>query len=123
MAALARVGARLLRPLREPSPLLSGPAPLRLSPPREGELEAAEEHPRLCARDAAVHTLPEKPLLHWRGSTRPDVQQVVIRCLVTPLHRQGVDEALEAARELTVLTEDQRRDATDLLEPSLERPY
>ena len=38
----------------------------------------------------------------------------MIRCLVTPLHRQGVDEALEAARELTVLTEDQRRDATDL---------
>ena len=61
MATLARVGTRLLCPLREPSPLLSGPAPLRLSPPREGELEAAEEHPRLRARDAAVHTLPEKP--------------------------------------------------------------
>ena len=65
VATLARVSTRLLCPLREPSPLLSGPAPLRLSPPREGELEAAEEHPRLRARDAAVHTLPEKqPLLH-----------------------------------------------------------
>ena len=59
-----RPSPELLCPLREPSPLLSGPAPLRLSPPGEGELEAAEKHPRLRARDAAVHTLPEKPLLH-----------------------------------------------------------
>ena len=68
VATLARVSTRLLCPLREPSPLLSGPAPLRLSPPREGELEAAEEHPRLRARDAAVHTLPEKPLLLFCGA-------------------------------------------------------
>ena len=54
VATLARVSTRLLCPLREPSPLLSGPASLRLSPPREGELEAAEKHPRLRARDAAV---------------------------------------------------------------------
>ena len=97
-------------------------ARLRLGPPREGELETAEKHPSLRASDAAVHALPEEPLLHG-GSTRPDVQQVAICRLVTPLDGQGVDERLEAGRELAVLTKDQRRDAADLLEPPLERPH
>ena len=71
---------------------------------------------------ARQRTLPEEPLLLHRSSTGPDVQQVAFRRLVTPLHRKGVDELLETGRELTVLTEDQRRDAADLLEPPLERP-
>ena len=77
--ALPREGSRLCRPLGGlPCP---GPAArLRLRPPREGELETAEKHPSLRASDAAVHALPEEPLLHG-GSTRPDVQQVAIRCL------------------------------------------
>ena len=90
------------------------PARLRLSPPREGELEATKKHASLSASDTAVHTLPEEPFLH-RSSTGPDVQQVVIRRLVTPLHRKGIDEPLEAFAELAVLTEDQRLDAADLL--------
>ena len=118
--ALSRESTRLRRPLG--GLLRPGPAArLRLGPPREGELETAEKHPSLRASDAAVHTLPEEPLLHC-GSTRPDVQQVAICCLVTPLDGQGVDERLEAGRELAVLTKDQRRDAADLLEPPLERP-
>ena len=112
--ALARVGTRLRRPLGSLIPLVL-PAPLlRLSPPREGELEATKKHASLSAGDTAVHTLPEEPLLH-RSSTGPDVQQVVIRRLVTPLHRKGIDEPLEAFAELAVLTEDQRLDAADLL--------
>ena len=119
--AFARVGTRLRRPLVGLLPPLL-PAPLlRLSPPWEGELEATKKHTSLSASDTAVHTLPEEPFLH-RSSTGPDVQQVAFRRLVTPLHRKGVDELLETSRELTVLTEDQRRDAADLLEPSLERP-
>ena len=54
---------RLRRPLGG-LPLPSPAARLCRRPPGEGELEAAEKHPRLSARDAAVHTLPEKPLLH-----------------------------------------------------------
>ena len=112
--ALARVGTRLRRPLGGLIPLVL-PAPLlRLSPPREGELEATKKHASLSASDTAVHTLPEEPFLH-RSSTGPDVQQVVIRRLVTPLHRKGIDEPLEAFAELAVLTEDQRLDAADLL--------
>ena len=111
--ALARVGTRLRRPLSGLLPPLR-PAPLRLSPPREGELEATKKHASLSAGDTAVHTLPEEPFLH-RSSTGPDVQQVVIRRLVTPLHRKGIDEPLEAFAELAVLTEDQRLDAADLL--------
>ena len=114
--ALARVGTRLRRPLGSLIPLVL-PAPLvRLSPPREGELEATKKHASLSAGDTAVHTLPEEPLLHRSSSTGPDVQQVVIRRLVTPLHRKGIDEPLEAFAELAVLTEDQRlEDAADLL--------
>ena len=118
--ALPREGSRLCRPLGGLS-LPAPPAGLRRRPPREGELEATEKHPSLSTSDAAGHPLPEEPLLH-RGSCRPNIQQVVIRRLVTPLHCQGVDERLETGRELTVLTEDQRRDAADLLEPPLERP-
>ena len=91
--ALARVGTRLRRPLSGLLPPLR-PAPLRLSPPREGELEATKKHASLSASDTAVHTLPEEPFLH-RSSTGPDVQQVAFRRLVTPLHRKGVDELLE----------------------------
>ena len=110
--ALPREGSRLCRPLGGLS-LPAPPAGLRRRPPREGELEATEKHPRLSTSDAAAHPLPEEPLLH-RGSCRPNIQQVVIRRLVTPLHCQGVDERLETGRELTVLTEDQRRNAADL---------
>ena len=81
--ALARVGTRLRRPLGSLIPPLR-PAPLRLSPPREGELEATKKHASLSASDTAVHTLPEEPLLH-RSSTRPDAQQVVVRRLVTAI--------------------------------------
>ena len=63
--------------------------------------------PSLGTSDTAVHTLPEEPFLH-RSSTGPDVQQVVIRRLVTPLHRKGIDEPLEAFAELAVLTEELR---------------
>ena len=61
--ALPREGSRLCRPLGGlPCP---GPAArLRLRLPREGELETAEKHPSLRASDAAVHALPEEPLLH-----------------------------------------------------------
>ena len=104
MAPLTRVGTRLLRPLGELSPLPSLPARLRLSPPWKSELETTKKHASLSAGDAAVHTLPEEPLLH-RCSTRPYVQQVVFRRLVTPFHRESVDELLETAGELTVLTE------------------
>ena len=57
-----RLGLRVRRRRARRSAALR--RPLRLSPPWEGELEAAEEHPRLRARDAAVHPLSEKPLLH-----------------------------------------------------------
>ena len=100
--ALPREGSRLRRPLG--GLLRPGPAArLRLGPPREGELETAEKHPSLGTSDTAVHTLPEEPFLHRAGSTRPDVQQVAICRLVTPLDGQGVDERLEAGRELAVL--------------------
>ena len=96
--ALPREGSRLCRPLGGLS-LPAPPAGLRRRPPREGELEATEKHPRLSTSDAAAHPLPEEPLLH-RGSCRPNIQQVVIRRLVTPLHRKGIDEPLEAFAEL-----------------------
>ena len=111
--ALPREGSRLCRPLG--GLLRPGPAArLRLGPPREGELEATKKHASLSASDTAVHTLPEEPFLH-RSSTGPDVQQVVIRRVVSPLHRKGIDEPLKAFAELAVLTEDQRLDAADLL--------
>ena len=54
--ALSRESTRLCRPLG--GLLRPGPAaPLRLGPPREGELETAEKHPSLRASDAAVHAL------------------------------------------------------------------
>ena len=111
--ALPREGSRLCRPLGG-LPLPGPPASLRRRPPRKGELETTKKHTGLSPGDAAVHTLPEEPLLH-RCSTRPDVQQVAVCCLVTPLDGQGVDERLEAGRELAVLTKDQRRDAARAL--------
>ena len=108
----ARVGTRLRRPVGGLLPP-GLPAPrLRLSPPWEGELEATKKHASLSASaDTAVHTLPEEPLLH-RSSTGPDVQQVVFRRLVTPLHRKGVDELLETGLKLTVLTKNAKKGAS-----------
>ena len=76
-------------------------------------IPAAGEQPER-GRHSSSHAAGGQPFLH-RSSTGPDVQQVVIRRLVTPLHRKGIDEPLEAFAELAVLTEDQRLDAADLL--------